>query len=244
MSYSRLWLPALLSMPLMGAAPLLAQPSVDQILEKYTEALGGRAACEKVTTRTMKGTVEIPDDNATGTAQVYAAAPERYRLTLDIAEYGGVIETVLDGDNGWQKNPDSGVHAMSRTDLAVTRRDHHFYRELRLKELFPKMEAAAGAKVEGRSVNVITATPASGPPETLYFDAETGLLLKRDFERVTLEDGIVQYEMFYRDYRDVDGLKLPSTIEQRSPDSTMILKFSEIKNNAAIEDAAFAKPAK
>jgi hypothetical protein len=106
------------------------------------------------------------------------------------------------------------------------------------------MEAAAGAKVEGRSVNVITATPASGPPETLYFDAETGLLLKRDFERVTLEDGIVQYEMFYRDYRDVDGLKLPSTIEQRSPDSTMILKFSEIKNNAAIEDGAFAKPAK
>jgi hypothetical protein len=33
-------------------------------------------------------------------------------------------------------------------------------------------------------------------------------------------------------------------LEQRSPDSTMILKFSEIKNNAAIEDAAFAKPAK
>jgi outer membrane lipoprotein-sorting protein len=239
MSNPRLWLPALLS-----AVPLLAQPSVDQILEKYTEALGGRAACEKVTTRTMQGTVEIPDDNASGTAQVYAAAPERYRITLNIPEYGGVIETVVDGDNGWQKNPDSGVHAMSRTDLAIARRDHHFYRELRLKELFPKMEPAAPAKVNGRSVNVIAATPASGPPETLYFDAESGLLVKRDFERITLEDGIVQYEMFYRDYRDVDGLKMPSTIEQRSPDSTTIFKFSEIKNNAAIEDAAFAKPAK
>jgi outer membrane lipoprotein-sorting protein len=239
MSYPRLWLLAF-----VGAAPALAQPSVDQILEKYTEALGGRAACEKVTTRTMKGTVEIPDDNATGTAQVSAGAPERYRLTMNIAEYGGVIETVLDGENGWQKNPDSGVHAMSRADLAIARRDHHFYRELQLKELFPKMETAAGAKVDGRSVSVITATPAGGPAETLYFDAETGLLLKRDFERVTLEDGIQQFEMFYRDYRDVDGLKLPFTIEQRSPDSTMILKFSEIKNNATLEDAAFAKPAK
>jgi len=239
MSYPRLWLLALL-----GSAPALAQPSVDQILEKYTQALGGRAACEKVTTRTMQGTVEIPDDNASGTAHVYAAAPERYRLTLNIPEYGGVIETVLDGENGWQKNPDSGVHAMSRTDLATARRDYHFYRELQLKELFPKIEVAAAAKVNGRSVNVITATPASGPPETLYFDAESGLLVKRDFERVTLEDGIVQYEVFYRDYRDVDGVKLPSVIEQRSPDSTMILKFSEIKNNAAIEEAAFAKPAK
>ena len=106
------------------------------------------------------------------------------------------------------------------------------------------MEAARDAKVNGRATYVIAATPSNGPPEKLYFDAETGLLLKRDFERVTLEDGIVQYEVFYRDYRDVDGVKLPSTIEQHSPDSTMIFKFSEIKNNAAIEDAAFAKPAK
>jgi len=135
MSYPRLWLLALL-----GTAPALAQPSIDQILEKYTEALGGRAACEKVTTRTMKGTVTIPDDNVTGTAQVYAAAPERYRVTLDVPEWGGQIETVLDGENGWQKNPDSGVHAMSRADLANARRDYHFYRELRLKELFPKMD--------------------------------------------------------------------------------------------------------
>jgi len=239
MSNLKLWLCALL----MGG-PALAQPSVDQILEKYTEAIGGRAACEKVTTREMKGTVEIPDDNASGTAQVYAAAPERFRLTMTIPEYGGVIETVVDGENGWQKNPDSGVHAMSRTDLAIARRDHHFYRELRLKELFPKMEAAPAAKVEGHAANVIVATPASGPAETLYFDADTGLLLKRDFERITLEDGIVQYEMFYRDYRDVDGLKMPFTIEQRSPDSTMIFKFTEIKNNATLADAAFAKPEK
>ena len=60
-----------------GAVPALAQPSVDQILEKYAQALGGQAAYEKVTTRTMQGTVEIPDDNASGTAQVYAAAPEQ-----------------------------------------------------------------------------------------------------------------------------------------------------------------------
>ena len=34
---------------------------------------------------------------------------------------------------------------------------------------------------------------------------ESGLLVKRDYERVTLEDGIVQYEVLLRDYRDVDG---------------------------------------
>jgi len=232
---------------LAAVAPALAQPSVDQsvdrILEKYTQALGGQAAYEKVTTRAMKGTVEIPDDNVTGPAQFVAKAPGSFRLTMDIPGYG-VVETVLDGDNGWEKNPDSGTHAMSKADLAVAQRDHHFHREVRLKELYPKMETAAADKVDGHAVNVIEATPASGPAEKLYFDAESGLLVKRDFERVTLEDGIVQYEMLFKDYRDVDGLKLPFTIEQRSPDNTMIFKFAEIKNNAPLADTAFAKPEK
>lgn len=225
------------------AAPGHAQPSVDQILEKYAQALGGQAAYEKVTTRAMKGTVEIPDDDVTAPLQVVAKAPGSFRLTMDIPGYG-IVETVLDGGNGWEKNPDSGVHAMSKTDLAVAQRDHHFYREVRLKELYPKMEAAGADKLNGRAVYVVEASPAAGSAEKLYFDAENGLLVKRDFERVTLEDGIVQYEMLLRDYRDVDGLKLPFTIEQRAPDNTMIFKFAEIKNNAPLPDTAFAKPEK
>jgi outer membrane lipoprotein-sorting protein len=238
MSYRRCCLLAL------AAAPLgLAQPSVDQILTKYTQALGGQAAYEKVSTRAMLGTVEIPDDNVTGAAQVWAKAPNSFRLTMDIPGWG-VVETVLDGGNGWEKNPDSGMHAMGKTDLAVAQRDHDFYREVRLKELYSNMKTAGADKVEGRAVHVVEATPAAGPAEKLYFDAETGLLVKRDFERVTQEDGIVQYEMLLRDYRDVDGLKLPFTIEQRAPDNTMIFKFTEIKNNAPLAEAAFAKPEK
>jgi outer membrane lipoprotein-sorting protein len=226
-----------------AAAPAFGQPGVDQILAKYTQALGGQAACEKVTTRTMKGTVELPDDNVTGAALVVAKAPGSFRLTMDIPGYG-VVETVLDGGNGWEKNPDSGTHAMSKADLAIAQRDHHFYREVRLKELYSKMESAGADKVGGRAVYVVEATPAGGPAEKLYFDAESGLLVKRDYERVTLEDGIVQYEVLLRDYRDVDGLKLPFTIEQRAPDNTMIFKFTEIQNNAALVDTAFAKPEK
>jgi hypothetical protein len=103
---------------------------------------------------------------------------------MDIPGWG-VVETVLDGANGWERNPDSGMHAMSKTDLAVAQRDHDFYREVWLKELYSKMQTSGADKVEGRAVYVVEATPAAGPAEKLYFDAETGLLVKRDFERVT-----------------------------------------------------------
>lgn len=230
-------------MAIAAAVPAFGQPGIDQILAKYAQALGGQAAYEKVTTRAMKGAVEIPDDNATGTALVVAKAPGSFRLTIDIPGYG-VVETVLDGGSGWEKNPDSGTHAMSKADLAIAQRDHHFYREVRLKELYPKMASAGTDKVGGRAVYVVQATPATGPAEKLYFDAENGLLVKRDFERVTLEDGSVQYEVLLRDYREVDGLKFPFTIEQRAPDNTMIFKFAEIQNNAPLADTVFAKPEK
>src|SRR6476469_9887255 len=131
MRHLQLWMLAL-----AGAVPALAQATVDQVLEKYAQALGGQSAYEKVTARTMKGTVEIPDDNVTGTAQVWAKAPGSYRISLEIPGYG-VIETVLDGDNGWKKDPDSGTHTMSKTDLAIAQRDRAFHREVRLKELYP-----------------------------------------------------------------------------------------------------------
>jgi hypothetical protein len=64
MSYGRCCLLAL------AAAPLgLSQPSVDQILTKYAQALGGQSAYEEVSTRAMLGSVEIPDDNVTGAVQ-------------------------------------------------------------------------------------------------------------------------------------------------------------------------------
>lgn len=228
---------------LVCAVPLAGQPSADQVLEKYVQAIGGKAAYEKVTTRAMKGTVEMPDDNVSGPAELIAKAPDRFRLTMDIPGYG-VVESVFQGDQGWEKNPDSGVHAMSKGDLEIARRDHNFYRETHLKELYPTLGTPAQEQLEGHAVYVIEATPAGGAAEKLYFDAESGLLVKHDFERTTLEDGIVHYEMFYRDYREVDGLKLPATLEQRSPDYTMIWKFTEIKNDAPVEDAAFAKPEK
>lgn len=226
-----------------AALQALAQPSVDQILEKYAQALGGPAAYEKATTWTMRGTVEVPDDNVTGTAQLWAKAPGSYRLALEIPGYG-VVETVLDGEHAWKRDPDSGIRAMSSGDLELTKRDHHFYREMKLKELFPTLRVAGTEKVNDRNVYLIEAAPASGPAEKLYFDSGSGLLVKREFERVTLEDGIVQYTVMYSDYREVDGVKVPSVIEQRSPDNTMILKFSEIKQNAPLEDKTFAKPEK
>jgi hypothetical protein len=106
------------------------------------------------------------------------------------------------------------------------------------------MALSGKIKVDDRDAYIVEATSPDGATEKLYFDAETGLLVRRDFERVTIDDGIVLYEVDYDDYKDVEGLKLPATVRRKTPDYTLTYRFTEIKQNVPVEDAKFNKPEK
>jgi len=229
--------------PLGALAQSGATPSVDQILDHYVQAAGGKDAIEKVTSRDMKGTLENSDDGTTSPAEVFAKAPDKYIAVVDIGEGGPMLECWV-GDKGWGKDPDSGLHDMGKSDAAFAKRDYNFYRETRLKEMFPKMAYTGKTKVDDRDAYIVEATAADGASEKLYFDAESGLLVRRDFERVTIDDGIVMWEVDYDDYKDVDGVKLPSTVRRKTPDFALTYRFTEIKQNVPIDDAKFSKPEK
>ena len=226
------------------AAPqTTATPDVDQILNRYVQAIGGKEAIEKVTSRSMKGTLENSDDGTTSPAEVLAKAPNKYLAVVDVPNAGQTLEG-WNGSTGWGKDPDSGLHELGKSDIVAAKRDYDFYRETRLKELFPKMRFSAKTTFDDRPAYVLEATAADGSIEKLYFDAQSGLLVRRDFERVNVDDGIVLYEVDYEDYKDVDGLKLPSTVRRKTPDYTLTYRFTEFKHNIPIDDARFNKPDK
>jgi len=50
-------------------------PTADQILDKYVQGLGGKAALEKFNSTASKGTFEIPAFGATGSARAVAGLP-------------------------------------------------------------------------------------------------------------------------------------------------------------------------
>ena len=53
-------------------------------------------------------------------------------------------------------------------------------------------------------------------------------------------DGPATFTEDFNDFREVDGVKLPYTVHQESPNSTFTIKFTEIRHNEAIEDALFS----
>jgi hypothetical protein len=222
-----------------GGQAASAQPTLDQVLDKYVQAIGGREAIEKLTTRSMKGSVENPSTGETGSIEVYRKAPDKEVSTINIPSNGPSTRG-YDGKVGWTLDPDSGVSDMGATDLAAMKLEAEFHREIRLKDLFPKMTLAGTAKVGDREAYIVDAPQAEGT-EKLYFDVQSGLLLRDDVPAET-DGGRTTIESSFEDYRAVGGVKLPYVIRQTSPDFDLVIKYAEIKHDVPIDDGKFQKP--
>jgi hypothetical protein len=77
--------------------------------------------------------------------------------------------------------------------------------------------------------------------ETLIFDPVTGLLLRRAIVTKT-PVGNLGEQVDYSDYRDVAGVKLPFLVMRKTWEANDTFKIVDVKPNAQIADARFAKP--
>jgi zinc protease len=219
-----------------------ALPTVDEVLDRYVKALGGRAVIEKIKSRVSKGTFEIPSlAGVKGTLEIYEKAPNKEVAFLNIPGVGMEAEG-YDGNVAWELEPDSGVvHEKKGLELASAKREAEFYGDLKLKELYSSMKLKGVEKVGAREAYLIEAVPAAGSPDLYYFDTETGLLLRKDSVEEG-DEGKHTVQEFYDDYRSVDGVKLPFSLHQVSADTVFNLKLTEVKQNVPVDDAKFNKP--
>lgn len=223
------------------AKPAADLPSVDKVLEKYVTALGGKAAIEKLTSRTAKGTFELPAMGASGTFEMVAKAPNKTGMKIEIPGFGE-IHNRFDGTKAWAQDPMSGLRELSGVELAATKLDAEFYKDIKMKELYKQLVVKGKEKVGSGEAYVVEATPAEGALEKYYFDTTTGLLIRHDTERESPQ-GKMAVESTFEDYRAVDGVQVVHTIKQSTPAFAMVIKMTEVKHNVAVDDAKFAKPA-
>jgi hypothetical protein len=227
-----------------GAAapsPTPAPPTAEQVLAKYQEALGAPAAIEKLKTRTIKGTTVTGAGQSAG-FDVIQAAPDKILITLNTAQQG-VFERGYNGTIGWEQSA-RGLRDLTGDELAFVRRYWSLFGDMRLKDQIPTVAFSGKDKINDREVYVLRGTNAANKRERLFFDAQTGLLVRRIVYTPT-PVGIIPEQVDFEDYRDVDGIKMPFTIRVSSvdPNWTATRQFTEIKLNAPVDETKFNKPA-
>jgi hypothetical protein len=215
-------------------------PSVDQIIEKYIEVVGGRDAITKVNSRATKGTIEIPGVSRGGTFELYAKAPNK-ALTIMNVHPLGLVTQGFNGAAGWYQTGRTRSRSLRGTELSALGRNSDFYSPLGMKSNYSKMRLMGRTKFGYREAYVIAAHPAVGLPDKFYFDALTGLPIRLD----TVSPGPagqVSMEVYLDDWRDVDGIKLPFRITQSLPGLSLVFEFLDIKHTVTLDDHIFNKP--
>jgi hypothetical protein len=188
---------------------------------------------------TLRGTIEITEMKVNGTIEVSQKPNKSLQVTnLDPV---GMQREGFDGTIGWAQDAQNSVREKTGLELAEARRGAMFPRELNIRKQYPKMTVAGREKVGAREAFVVSATPAEGEPARLFFDVESGLLIRQVITRHG-PTGPAQVDMFFEDYRPVDGVKRAHMIRQTNPQFTAVMKVTEIKHNVAIDDAVFKKP--
>jgi hypothetical protein len=224
-----------------GAKPAEGLPAVDQILDKYVQAIGGKAAVQKLTSIVMKGTFEVPAFGASGTVERYSKAPNKLAIVVEIGGFG-TVQNGFNGTAGWSQDPQNGMRDLSGKELAQTKVEADLYRDIKLKEIYPKMAVTGKDKVADRDAYVIEATSPDAGSAKLYFDAQNGLLVRTDSNNYAAGEE-VPTQTFLEDYKEFDGLKFPTTIRQTNPNISFTMKFNEVKSNVPVDDKKFNKPA-
>ena len=226
--------------PTPTPVPTPVPPTADQIIAKYIDAIGGPAAIDKMKTRVMKGTfagfngVEVP-------FEADLAAPDKFHIIVTSPQ--GTQERGSDGTVTWEKGP-RGVNELTNPVLDQMKSMFLSFSNIKLKEEFPRLRLGGRDKIGDRNVVIVSGTTADNHRARLFFDAETGLLLRRISYTETMI-GVIPEQIDFEDYRDVDGVKLPFTVKISSVEPGLVStrKYSEIKMNAPVDDSKFKMPA-
>jgi hypothetical protein len=141
------------------------------------------------------------------------------KLRMEIQFKGQTAVQVYDGTNGWKFRPflnRQDVEPFSERELKIASNQEDL--DGPLVDYIAKgthVELDGTEKVEGRDTYKIKITEKNGHTFHMWLDAQTFLEAKIEGEPRRLDGTDHPVEVYYRDYRTVDGLQIPFVMETR-----------------------------
>jgi hypothetical protein len=242
------------------------QSSADEIINKYLDAIGGAARLSNVKSYVANGTsVGFGGLGGGGKVQIFAKFPDQRAMTIGFPEAPGRGDSirVYNGREGWQKTPLTVLaeYQLTGSDLDGARLDALLSFPGQIKQVLSNFRVslpvtisdlpgpssqtgqdASAAAGQDRLVNVVQGNGPRGMLATLYFDKESGLLV-RVVRYGKSPIGRSPTQIDFGDYRDVGGIKMPFRILFAWLGGRDAIQLSEVQTNVPIDNAIFGRPA-
>jgi photosynthetic reaction center cytochrome c subunit len=215
----------------------LSLPSADKIIDQYVQAIGRMRFTTESSVRLEKGTVTV------GTAQfpVEVLTKGLANRVTTVHFPGGDSVTGFNAQAGWMSTPGRGPHEMSPAELDGARMDVLPQTNINIKQIFKELRVQRPEKVNGRLAYVVSGMRDNRPPVQLYFDQESGLLV-RLLRYVDTPIGLNPTEIDYADYREEGGAKIPFRWTIARSRTRFTVQIEQIQQGIRVDDERFAPP--
>ena len=209
-----------------------------KIVDQYVKAAGGARALSKIQTLAIEGTFTT-DDGKSGTYTFDTKLPNRYYLELLVGDQNQI--EAYNGKSAWRQNSTGELGTLVGPEGMQLEAAAQFYNSRLINPKKAKIALAfiGNEPVRGKSALQLELTTATGMKRQVFFDPQTHLIVK---EAATV--GGVQEEVFYDEYRTVDGVKLPHKIELHRGSDKYNIGVTRIVINGTIGERVFDFPIK
>lgn len=249
----------LVTISLLSMAPARARaqdaaavhtPTAASVIERYFEVTNFPSSVEEGKMLTLKGRLELVGMGLTGTFEQSQAVPPRSYIKMSIDGIGD-LRSGFDGEVGWSLHPMTGAHLMEGDELFHARLQASVDAMLRSPEVFETIELEGSEEFEGRACHKIklVAKPVDG------MDAEATEDIRTKFEYYEIESGYlyatvqmapspmgkVETTLLTTNYEEVDGVRMPKQLLQKSEAVSMKLTVTSAEYGEA-DAATFALP--
>jgi hypothetical protein len=219
-----------------GQQPQTPTETLDQIVQKYVQAVGGQSAWAQAKTLVREGTT-TSQMQQTSPIKVQEKVSGEYRIEGQGPQ--GPTVRVYDGKEGWavqggNTRPLEGLQLQQASRLA------DFGLPVNLQQRYKNLQVRRYVNLDGVNTILVTGERFPDVTEQLYFDRESGLLVRRVIATKTVL-GNLSEQVDYTDYRDVSGVKIPFQVRYATWNQLNTQKFTDVKLNAPVEDAAFKR---
>jgi len=241
---------AALLLPTVPARADDADKDAVAVLDKAITALGGEEKLAKAAgySWNTKSVISFGGNENEMTGKATTKGLDSYRAEMN-GNFGGndfKILVVLAGDKGWRKMNDE-VQPLDGDALANEKRTVYLQAAsttiLPLKGKEFKVTSDKEDKVGDKPASVLKVTGPDGKEFKMWFDKETGLLVKQAAKVAGFMGDEVEQETLYKDYKEFGGIKRATKVEvKRDGEKFVESDLSDLKVLEKVEDDTFAEP--
>jgi hypothetical protein len=218
--------------------------TADEIVNKNIEAMGGKDKIAAMKTLKVMASVDI-GPNMKAPMTMYIIDNKAFRMDFEIQ--GMKMINAYEGETGWYISPFGGKkdpELMNAEQVRETKDELDLSGSLfNYKQKGHTVEFLGKEDMEGTDTYKLKVTKKSGDVEYVYLDAASYLELKKTRKK-KFEDKEVESESLSSNWKKVDGIMFPFTVEQRQKDASQgqAVNIDSYEVNAKIDESMFKMP--